>query len=238
LAAEANPVVDAEQFLHALREALPHLGSSEATQPSVMPQPAESSLPTNGRTTEQDTKFPVSESAKPFTIPLPRQRRFNRSSESYRPSRPELASVSPTAAPAAVRRKMAAAKPLTSAEASAPVIAQTANSANSLAQLWPLWILLGAVLGGGLRLVPLTTSLLPIFVGLGVALLVVVVLSAMAMTQEHASATPKTANRGRQRTREPIRASLRSETRKENMLSRLASLTASSGRSQRDSEGN
>jgi hypothetical protein len=86
-----------------------------------------------------------------------------------------------------------------------------------------LWILLGAVLGGGLRFVPPSPSLLPIFVGLGVALVVVVALRTWIATQENAPPSSPEDTRNRRRLRERKKTSSRTE--KKDVSARLSSLT-------------
>lgn len=99
----------------------------------------------------------------------------------------------------------------TPASASAPT---PSAPANGLAQLWPLWILLGAVLGGGLRFLPLSPSMLPVLVGLGVAVLIVVVLGAH-LTREHNVAAKAESVREPSRARERKKSSGRLPIKKD-----------------------
>jgi chromosome partitioning protein len=235
LAAEGNAAIEVEQIMQALREAAAAMGPAVAPAPVSAPvsvdPPRETNVPSG--------KTPPPEPRKP-AAPVHRPRRLSRSGEHLRPPRPERAlppSVSPPASP--VRIKVVPAQVPISDEISPPTPAPAPPqpAAHALAQLWPLWILLGAVLGGGLRFVPLTASLLPILVGLGVALIVVVVLFALAAQDRAASSAPAREH-GRARTREPKKAVSRPESRKDLLSARLASLASLSKRGRRDPDAN
>ena len=148
---------------------------------------------------------------------------------------------SPAAPPSPVLIKVVPAKVAIAGETPppAPVAAAPPSqpTANALAQLWPLWILLGAVLGGGLRFVPLTASWLPILVGMGVALIVVVVLFSLA-AQDRAASPARAYGRGSTRTREPKKIAPRPEPRKDPVAARLATLAGMSKRKRRDPDAN
>jgi chromosome partitioning protein len=223
LSSAACPAVNAEQILEALREAggcvAPVVAGEKETLSSVA-----------SPTENEDLLTAAAEPIKPATPTVHRIRRLNRAAENPRPVRPDRTPLPPTPPPTPLRRKTGGGKEKQSSDpdkqrATAPP--SQAHTANALAQLWPLWILLGAVLGGGLRFVPLTNSLLPILVGAGVALLVVVVLSALAMQERTASRT-RGHSRGRTRTRETKKSTGRLETRKETVASRLATLASNS----------
>jgi hypothetical protein len=99
------------------------------------------------------------------------------------------------------------------------------GTANALAQLWPLWILLGAVLGGGLRFLPPAPSLLPVMVGLGVAVIIVVALGAH-LAREKDSPVVAQNDRGSPRSRERKKSSGRLPIKKD-IGARLSPLTKS-----------
>jgi len=150
-----------------------------------------------------------------------RPRRLSRSGEGLRPARSERAVASP-AEPTGVPTQNERTRE---------------NIAHALAQLWPLWILLGAVLGGGLRLVPLPPSLLPFLIGMGVALIVVVVLFTLVNpARTGASATTKA--RSWLRRREAKNTPPRPETRPDHLAARLASLASVPKRGRRDADTN
>lgn len=237
LAAEGRAAIEVEQVLQALREATAVVGPSVAPAPiSVEPTPAPKKL------VEEPTRLaPPPEPAKPLALPPHRPRRLSRSSENGRSARPERSLSPPVSPPTSpVRMKVVPAKLPTAddiAPPPAPAPAPPQPAANALAQLWPLWILLGAVLGGGLRFVPLTASLLPILVGLGVALIVVVVLFALAAQERAAAASPAPAKE-RTRSREPKKATPRPESRKDPVAARLAVLARPPKRAPRDPDAN
>lgn len=112
-----------------------------------------------------------------------------------------------------------------------------ARDAQALAQLWPLWILLGAVLGGGLRLAPLPPSLFPFLIGLGAALLVVVVLFTVA-PQNRTKSSGAEKRRNWLRRRESKKNPPRSETRQEHISARLASLASFPKHKRSDADSN
>jgi chromosome partitioning protein len=233
LVPEANLAVEVARVAQALREAAAFVGSAVVAVPACVDPPQA----TTNATAEAPIVLPLSEPVKPASTPSHRLRRLNRSSESLRPVRPERASLPPVA-PGPVLMKVVPAHvpPAVEPSHSAP-IAATTPAAHALAQLWPLWILLGAVLGGGLRFVPLTASLLPILVGLGAALLVVVVLVALA-AQERGALASANKGQGRTRSREVKKNAARSEPRKDVVSARLASLASTSKRARRDPNAN
>jgi chromosome partitioning protein len=225
LAAEASAAIPVEQVVQALRDAVALVGPPA---PSVPPSPVVAG----------ETPAPLAEA--PPTVPEPepakkapshRLRRLHRSGESSRPARPERASVP-------VLMKVVPAQVLPTVESSPPApAASPQTTAHALAQLWPLWILLGAVLGGGLRFVPLTTSLLPILVGLGVALIVVVVLLALAAQERNAAASITKGN-GQPPSRAVKKATVPGEPRKDSLSARLAALAVTPRRVRRDPDAN
>lgn len=183
---------------------------------------------------------PVPEPPKP-AAPVHRPRRLSRSSEMLRPTEPERPSPPPAAPSPPLRIKVVPAKvPITEDIPSPPPAASAPPqpTANALAQLWPLWILLGAVLGGGLRLVPLTPSLLPVLVGLGVALLVIVVLFALPAQKRASAQAARRRGQNHTRGREPKKATPRAEPRKDPVAARLAALAGMSKRTRRDVDAN
>ncbi|HTU17747.1 MAG TPA: ParA family protein [Gemmataceae bacterium] len=216
LSADGGTAVEGEQVLQVFR------ASAALLEPAIKPAP-------------------VPEPVKPTAAPVHRPRRLSRSSEIPRPARSERPLPPPAAPPSSpVRIKVVPAKVSIPEEMTPPAAAAPAPpqpTANALAQLWPLWILLGAVLGGGLRLVPLTASLLPILVGLGVALIVVVVLFSLA-AQDRAAAPAKGQGQSQTRAREPKKHAPRSESRKDPVAARLATLAGMSKRTRRDPDAN
>jgi chromosome partitioning protein len=182
LAAEPRPDAAAETIIEALRSAATAIGPAAAVPPSptITELPAETKLdsdPVNLFSSEGDA-----EPLKPATPPSSRVRRLGRSGEILRHARSERlasAAVAPSSrlTPASTSPddlEEPTPSPNTDSQAS------PGTQANGLAQLWPLWILLGAVLGGGLRILSLPPTLLPVLVGLGVALIVVVILRTLA----------------------------------------------------------
>jgi chromosome partitioning protein len=241
LAAAGSAAVEVEQVLRALRDAASAIGPASASAQVAAPVSVEPAPEAKKRVEEVPRLATSSEAAKPAASPLHRPRRLSRSSEngrSARPERPLTPPISPPASP--VRMKVVPAKVPTSHDitppaAPAPVSPQPV--AHALSQLWPLWILLGAVLGGGLRFVPLTASLLPILVGLGVALIVVVGLFALA-AQERAAVSSTAPAKERIRSREPKKVAPRPEPRKDPVAARLAVLARPPKRVQRDPDAN
>lgn len=156
--------------------------------------------------------FASFETIKP-AMSSPRPRRLGRSADSMRPPRPErVGSPSLVSSP-------------------------QNNTSHALAQLWPLWILLGAVLGGGLRLLPLSPSLLPVFIGLGAALLVAVVLSIRA-SQKQPAASTRTKKSGWLRSRQTKKSTPLKETRQDALSARLTSLVNDTKRVRRSTDDN
>lgn len=166
-----------------------------------------------------EESIPAIPGSSPLTArdtPTHRPRRLSRSSESLRPVRSERAAAS-------------AANPAGDSAGNVRM-----RDAQALAQLWPLWILLGAVLGGGLRLLPLSPSLLPFLIGVGVALLVAATLYVLAVQRRKGAATASK-KRGWLRRRETKKISPRAETRQDFLSARLASL-ANNSRQPRDKD--
>jgi chromosome partitioning protein len=232
LAAEARPPAEVEQIIAALREAAAMVGPVAAAS-TVVSAPASPDLP---RARKAPSKaVPVvspPDAVKPSKAPSHRLRRLNRPGDSLWPDRPERSA--PSAAPSPVRMKVVPAQaPLAVEPSHAAATPPPQSAANALAQLWPLWILLGAVLGGGLRFVPLTASLLPILVGLGVALLVVGVLGALAVQERNAALSAKDGE-GSAHSREVKKT----VPRKDSIGARLASLASTSKRGRRDPDAN
>jgi hypothetical protein len=122
------------------------------------------------------------------------------------------------------------------APASIPPVQPPQQTANALAQLWPLWILLGAVLGGGLRLLPISPSLLPVFVGVGAALLVLVLFVIAA--QNRPGSRGWAIKRGWLRSGQTKKTTPRKETREDFLSARLASLASISKHPRRDADAN
>ncbi len=225
LAAETSDVIEVERIAQALREAAALVGPAiEAAAPASADPPRETKRPSR----QVPRRVSSSEAAKPAA---PRPRRLSRSGEVPRPARTERAASPPAAPP--VRMKVVPAKAAPPDEpAPCAAVAPPQPAANALAQLWPLWILLGAVLGGGLRFLPPATSLLPILVGLGVALIVVVTLFTLA-AQERTIAPDADTESSRTRSREQKKTASRSELRKDPLSARLASLAGTPKRARR-----
>jgi cellulose biosynthesis protein BcsQ len=95
--------------------------------------------------------------------------------------------------------------------------------------LWPLWILLGAILGSGVRFVPLSPSLIPLVVGLGVAIGVVFLLRVVGIKPDGPAAPISQAAPA---SSEIKPAPPRSEPRKD-LSARLAALSPRPGRYRR-----
>ncbi|HEY7314975.1 MAG TPA: ParA family protein [Gemmataceae bacterium] len=230
LAAESRPAAAAEQVTQALREA-----ATTVQFAAVAVGAAPSADPSYESATDfeeaVDLFGPAPESLKSAGPSSPRSRHSGRSGEPQRPVRAESATSNPSPVspstrlqPGADSLPLAEPVPAVAAASSAP------SAAAALSQLWPLWILLGAVLGGGLRLVPLPPSVLPILVGFSVAVIAVVVLRTLAAAQsgtENSTASNK--RKGRARLRAAKTAASRSEA-KPDPAARLASLAAKSAR--------
>jgi chromosome partitioning protein len=229
LAAEGNSAVEVDQVLLALREAATALGPAAAPAPVSAPVPVEPKPETKSPAEEAPRSVP--EPVKP-AAPVPRPRRLSLSGENLRSPRPERP-MSPPSSPAAspVRMKVVPAKVSIPEEMPTPAAAPAPPQpvANALAQLWPLWILLGAVLGGGLRFVPLTASMLPILVGLGAALIVAVALFTLA-TQERGGASATVS--------EAEKAAPRPKSQKDPAVGRLSALVGMPRRVRRDPDAN
>jgi chromosome partitioning protein len=231
LAEEARPAAAAEQITQMLRQAATEVGPVAVTAPPAVvsePQPQTSA---DSEAVDLFGAAAESETAKPATPSLPRIRHLGRSGEIPRLPR-QLSPASPPVSPSG-RVKVVSVSAATPAEPGRPApvapVSQPAAQAttmNALGQLWPLWILLGAVLGASLRFVPPSPSHLPIFVGLGVALAVVVALRTWASAQENASPSSPDDARNRRRSRERKKTSSRTE--KKEVGARLSSLTPAS----------
>jgi chromosome partitioning protein len=227
LAEELRSPAAAEQITQALREAATTVRPVSATIPMAVPVAAELPTETPDHSEEVDlfAPLPEPEIVKPLALPVQSVRRLSRSGEILRPTRSEHpSSVSPISPSSRGKSDADDAIPLEPDDAvpTPPSVPQVA-SANPLGQLWPLWILLGAVLGGGLRFLPPSPSLLPILVGLGVALIVVVVLSFTATDSNKAAAPVAVNARGRTQGRESKKMSTRAESKKD-ANARLAAL--------------
>lgn len=233
LSDEFSSSVEVERILQTLREAAVEIG------PVALPAPAAPSvvsppIPTKKSSAKVPRFEPQPTPIEPSNAPAPRPRRPSHSGESLRPGWPEYPLSPAAASPVPVRIKVVPAK-AESAENPLP-IAPVQPSANTLAQLWPLWILLGAVLGGGLRFIPLDASMLPILVGLGVALIVVVGMFTLAGQERSASSAP-TGEPNRLRSRE-LKKTPKPQTSKDPVPARLAALANISKRRQRDPDAN
>jgi cellulose biosynthesis protein BcsQ len=230
----ANPSIEMEEILQALREASALIGPAAAAAPVSAPVPTDSPHSTNAVSLEVPLFVPPPEPVKPAT-PVHRPRRLSRSGESLRPTR---VSSAPAASPQ--RRKAVSAKGQLGDEEAAPASiapAQTPQqTANALAQLWPLWILLGAVLGGGLRLLPLSPSLLPVFVGVGAALLVLVFF--VITTQKRRGSSASSNKRGWLRSGQAKKPTSRKESRQEFLSARLTTLASISKPRRPDADAN
>jgi chromosome partitioning protein len=221
LSDESSPTLAVDRLLQALRQAAESVGPSAAAPPPAAEPPPEAMQPS----AEAPVVTPTLEPIKPSSS---RPRRLSRSGESLRPLRTER--TLSAASPSPVRMKVVPAQVPPVADPPAAAAAVPPPAANALAQLWPLWILLGAVLGGGLRFVPLTAALLPILVGLGVALLVVVGLFALAAQERNASSTaPEQPHLHKAKNAKP---------RKDSVSTRLAALARSPKRRQGDPDVN
>ncbi len=226
---ESRSAASAEQVTQALREAAAEVGPSVVTAPAPATTAAPSKTPNGADIEDRCAPVPEIASRKPMSAPIQRPRRSERSSDTVRPGRPERAAP-PAAAPlppsSRMKKKPALSAPPVDQVDPAPIPASPAEpaAANGLAQLWPLWILLGAVLGGGLRFLPPSSSLLPILVGLGVGAIVVAVLYSLATAQNSVTSPSSDKVNGRLRPRDANKNSGRSEAKKD-PGARLASLT-------------
>ncbi len=213
LTSETSAAFTAEQFLGGLREAAETVGPI-AVGPSL--SSVESIRESEKTSVEVALFVPPPEPVPVAPAPSHRVRRVSRSGEIPRPKRIER-NLPPAAPPA----------PVPSTEPVQP-------HANALAQLWPLWILLGAVLGGGIRFLPPTASMLPILVGVGVTLLVVVGLIAVASQDRRAPGTEE-GERKKPRSREIKKVKPKGSPRADAASARLAALADSSKLRRRDS---
>jgi hypothetical protein len=223
LAEGSSPSIALEAILQALREASELAGTANPADGDSPPQPEESNH-------EQPTFQSLNETAKPAG-PIHRPRRKARSGEKPRLARPERAASAAAATP----RRWPAGAVIGSPHVSDAVLHTSEQSRSShhhaqgLVHLWPLWILLGAVIGGGLRLLPHSPSLVPLLNGLAAALLVIVVLATLAR-QKRAASSGSSAKGGWLRSLRTTKSSQRLETQ-ENFLSlRLSSLASNSKR--------
>jgi cellulose biosynthesis protein BcsQ len=225
LAEEARPAAAAEHVTQVLREAATEVAPVAAVVPAVVVPDLSPATPDEPVEVDRFTTTEP-EPQKPAAPPMPRLRHLGRSGEVPRLARPERP-LSPTASPVSPSGRVrvvaaAAATPIEPARPAptAPVAPQVAT-ANALGQLWPLWILLGAVLGGGLRFLPPSPSLFPILVGLGVAVVVVVALRTLTVAQNPAAPPASEDAPDRLRLRERKRNSGRVD--KKDVSARLAS---------------
>jgi chromosome partitioning protein len=234
LSEELCPAATTEKITQALRDAAAEVGPSVApAPPATQTPPAAAAPPVDpaGKPDREDTgsRLPESELLKPTAPPILRPRRLGRSGEVLRPSRPErtLSPATPAVPPSKRMKKVV----LSSVASEQPVSPATSTPApaqqpagNALGQLWPLWILLGAILGGSLRFVPIPASQLPLLVGLGVAGAAVVLLRSLPVVREHATSLTSDKTRSRVRAREHKKVVARTEAKKD-PVARLASLT-------------
>jgi cellulose biosynthesis protein BcsQ len=235
---ETSPSVGLDEILQALREASELAGPPASATTSPSPISAETLIQTNAATLKAPLVPPSAEPVKPAS-PGHRPRRMNRSGESLRPPRPERGIPSPSVSP--IRLKVVPAQERSESEEYDPSSVVPApcpqNTTHALAQLWPLWILLGAVLGGGIRLLPPSPTLLQILLSMGVALLVVVVLFILrAQRRAASSAAGKTHSwLPKRRAKE---SESRSNARQDVLSARLAALASNSQRARRAAENN
>jgi chromosome partitioning protein len=222
LAEEARPAAVAEQITRMLREAAAEVESLPVAVSAAVAHDPSPQAQVDGEEVDLFTTSTQSESAKSGAPPMPRLRHLGRSGEVPRLVLP-LSQSAPPVSPSGRVKVVAAATPAEPALPSPAAPAAQAATANALGQLWPLWILLGAVLGGGLRFLPALHSLLPIFVGLGVAVVVVVALRTLTAAQEHAAPSSAESARGRPRFRERKNSTTRAE--KKDVSAHLPSLT-------------
>lgn len=182
LAAETRPGAAAETIIEALRTAATAIGFTAAalSPPTISEFPAETKIDSDPVDLFSSERNP--EPSNPTAPPSSRVRRLGRSGEILRHARPERLASAAVAPATRVNSASTTSGDLEEPTGTSPAQPQLApaSQANGLAQLWPLWILLGAVLGGGLRILSLPPSLLPVLVGLGVALIVVVILRTLA----------------------------------------------------------
>ena len=192
LAAEPRPPAAAETITEALRNAAATIGPAVAAPPPSTITEFSSETKEDCDPVDLFSSERNSEPQKPAVPPSSRVRRLPRSGEFARHARPERPASGAVASSS--RITPASTSPVDPVErspaASLAARVSPASQPNALAQLWPLWILLGAVLGGGLKILSLPPSLLPILVGLGVALIVVVVLRTMAARDEVVPSNP------------------------------------------------
>jgi hypothetical protein len=236
LADAASPGIESPELVQTLREAVGLASLPTVPAAASVPAPsADPPQPATGPSLEVPPFTSLPETVKP-AMPNHRSRRLTRSGESMRP-RPGAGSTTP----APMRRKGFPAKSQQADEeiaASAFVPCPSPHhTSQALAQLWPLWILLGAVLGGGLRLVPPSPSLLPIFLGLGAALLVVV-LFLMARQKRLAFSSALGKSRVWLRKKITKKPAPRQDERQEYLSARLASLANSSKSARRAADSN
>jgi chromosome partitioning protein len=199
LSNETCPPFELEIMLAGLRDAAATIGKSSdpPPQPAVEPNPvaSEASL-------DMPRFVPPPEPIVAVAPSSHRVRRLNRSGESPRPKRSERSLPPP--APVAT------------------AIPPEQPPANALAQFWPLWILLGVILGGGIRFVPPSASLLPFVVGAGVTLLVVVLLFSLAARERKTTEVLEGAEK-KQRSREVKK--LKSKVSSDAKTSRLSTFS-------------
>lgn len=226
LAEEARPAAAAEQVTQALREAAASVRPVAATTDATVPAAAPPGEPESHADEEVDlfASAPERELVTPPAPPVSRPRRVERPPSSVPPLAPSTR-LKPAAAMPPTAESVPVAAPVLMAPAAAPPA-----TAATLSQLWPLWILLGAVLGGGLRFLPQSSSLLPLLVGLGVAAVVVIFLRSLASAQGNQDdSVPTNKRKSRPRVREVKTTASRSEA-KQDPTARLASLAARSAR--------
>jgi chromosome partitioning protein len=230
LTEESCAAATAEKVTQALRDAAAEVGPAlvPAPEPATVPAPEP---PIESGREDLTPRLPAAapEPVKPAAPPILRPRRLGRSGEIIRPARSERVTPtgSPPVRPSGRLKKVAANAPPpeepSTPPASPPLPAQAA-AGNALGQLWPLWILLGAVLGGGLRFLPTFSAQLPLLVGLGVAVIAVLLLRGLPVGQDAAASASSDKTRVRARPRDHKKVVARPEAKKD-AVARLASLT-------------
>lgn len=234
LAAEPRPAAAAETIIEALRNAATIIGPAPAAAPPPTITEFQAETRIDSDPVDLFSSESNAESLKPPVPPSSRVRRLGRSGEIPRHGRPERLPSS-TVAPSS-RVAPVSTLPDDAEEPTPSVSTQTQATpvpqANGLAQLWPLWILLGAVLGGGLRILSLPPALLPILVGLGVALIVLVILWTLAARGNAVRSNPDEGVGDESRNQEARASSRRTDPRRDSRA-RLAPLPKGVSRASR-----
>jgi chromosome partitioning protein len=227
LADATTPGIELEEIYQNLRAGSQLIGSTpnpvcaEPTLPKETPSPDVPLLP-------ETAKLP---------LPGPRPRRLGRSGECPRLTRPDRGPSVPAAS--SPRRRALSGKGHVAGDGASPFISATSPTPHpntvALAQLWPLWILLGTILGGGLHILP--PSMLPGLIGLGSALLVVVVLYTLR-GQKLTAALSRYLKRGWQGKFQTRKSAVPTEATEDALSARLTSLVTNSKRARRASDAN